>query len=118
LALAPTPPALSFIAVLHAPQQDQSSWVATANPDGLLVRALAGELPPATAALNSGPLLAARRNRDRSALFPPMACSSSVRFPPDVDGGATLAISIEPIGGSASGQRTGPVVFIGAVKAL
>jgi anti-sigma-K factor RskA len=39
-------------------------------------------------------------------------------LPADVGDGATLAISIEPIGGSASGQPTGPVVFIGAVKAL
>ncbi len=37
-------------------------------------------------------------------------------LPPELSEGATLAISIEPLGGSPTQQPTGPVVFVGAVK--
>jgi anti-sigma-K factor RskA len=39
-------------------------------------------------------------------------------LPPDLHDGATLAISIEPLGGSPTQQPTGPVVFVGTVKAV
>jgi anti-sigma-K factor RskA len=39
-------PGPSLIAVLHPPQQDQASWIATAGRSGLVVRALAAAAPP------------------------------------------------------------------------
>jgi DNA end-binding protein Ku len=39
-------------------------------------------------------------------------------LPPDLRDGATLAISVEPLGGSPIQQPTGPVVFVGTVKAV
>jgi anti-sigma-K factor RskA len=38
-------------------------------------------------------------------------------LPADLRDGATLAISVEPMGGSPTQQPTGPVVFTGSVKA-
>jgi anti-sigma-K factor RskA len=35
-----------FVAVLHSPQQDQASWIATAGRSGLVVRAVAAATPP------------------------------------------------------------------------
>ena len=40
------------------------------------------------------------------------------RLPADLRDGATLAISIEPIGGSPTQLPSGPVVYIGSVKAV
>jgi anti-sigma-K factor RskA len=40
------------------------------------------------------------------------------RLPPDLRDGATLAISIEPIGGSPTQLPSGPVVYVGSVKAV
>lgn len=39
-------------------------------------------------------------------------------LPPDLRDGATFAISIEPVGGSPTQQPTGPVGFVGSVKAV
>jgi anti-sigma-K factor RskA len=40
------------------------------------------------------------------------------RLPPDLGDGVTLAISVEPLGGSPTQQPTGPVVFVGTVKTV
>jgi len=39
-------------------------------------------------------------------------------LPPDLRDGVTLAISVEPLGGSPTQQPTGPVVFVGIVNAV
>jgi anti-sigma-K factor RskA len=39
------------------------------------------------------------------------------KLPRNIGAGATLAISIEPPGGSPTGLPTGPVVFMGTLRA-
>jgi anti-sigma-K factor RskA len=39
-------------------------------------------------------------------------------LPSDLRNGATLAISIEPTGGSPTQQPTGPIVYVGSVETV
>ena len=111
-------PGPSFVAVLHSPQQDQASWVATAGRHGLLVRAVTGAAPPADRAFELW-AIAPGATRPRSlGVIPPDGELKLGALPPDLRDGATLAISIEPVGGSPTQQPTGPVVFVGSVKAV
>ena len=108
----------SFVAVLHSPQQDQASWVATAGRHWLLVRAVTGAAPPVDRAFELW-AIAPGATRPRSlGVIPPDGELKLGVLPPDLRDGATLAISIEPVGGSPTQQPTGPVVFVGSVKAV
>jgi anti-sigma-K factor RskA len=51
-------------------------------------------------------------------VIPPNGELKLSRLPPDLGDGVTLAISVEPVGGSPTQQPTGPVVFVGTVKAV
>ena len=115
--IAVTPaPGPSFVAVLHPPQQDQGSWVATAGPSGLLVRAVTGATPPGDRAFELW-AIAPGATRPRSlGVIPPTGELKLATLPPELRDGSTLAISIEPPGGSPTQQPTGPVVFVGSVK--
>jgi anti-sigma-K factor RskA len=117
--IAVTPaPAPSFVAVLHSPQQDQASWVATAGRSGLVVRAVTTTTPPSDRAFELW-VIAAGATQPRSlGVIPPDGELKLSSLPPDLRDGATLAISIEPVGGSPTQQPTGPVVFVGSVKAV
>ena len=108
----------SFLAVLHPPQQDQAGWVATAGRSGLVVRAVTAATPPTDRAFELW-AIAPGSTRPRSlGVIPPNGELKLSTLPPDLRDGATLAISIEPIGGSPTHQPTGPVVFVGSVKAV
>jgi RNA polymerase sigma factor (sigma-70 family) len=119
IALKPVPPAASFVAILHAPQHEQVNWVAMAGRRGLLVRAAAGATPPPSG-----------RAFELWAIAPGTAIPQSLgviprdgvfrldALPPSVRDGGTLAISVEPPGGSPTKQPTGPVVFVGALSEM
>jgi anti-sigma-K factor RskA len=109
-------PGPSLVAVLHPPQQDQASWVVTAGRSGVLAQPLAGAVPPAGRAFELW-AIAPGGTRSRSlGVIPAGGEIALTPLPAELRDGATLAISIEPIGGSPTGQPTGPVVFVGAVK--
>jgi anti-sigma-K factor RskA len=106
----------SLVAVLHPPQQDQASWVATAGRSGLTVRAVTAATPPGDRAFELW-AIAPGATRPRSlGVIPANGELMLAPLPPDLREGSTLAISIEPVGGSPTQQPTGPVVFVGSVK--
>jgi anti-sigma-K factor RskA len=117
--IAVTPaPGPSFVAVLHPPQQDQASWIATAGRSGLVVRAVTATTPPSDRAFE---LWAIAPGAARPRSLGVIPANGELRLsspPPDLSDGATLAISVEPLGGSPTQQPTGPVVFVGSVKAV
>ena len=117
IALTPAP-GPSFVAVLHPPQQDQASWVATAGRYGFLVRAVAGATPPSDRAFELWAIPPGATRPRSLGVIPANGEFKLVPLPPDLQDGATLAISIEPVGGSPTHQPTGPVVFVGTVQAV
>jgi anti-sigma-K factor RskA len=117
IALAPAPEP-SLVAVLHPPQQDQASWIATAGRSGLVVRAVSAATAPNERVFELW-AIAPGTTRPRSlGIIPPNGELKLSPLPPDLRDGATLAISIEPLGGSPTQQPTGPVVFVGTIKAV
>jgi anti-sigma-K factor RskA len=119
IALKPTPPASSYVAILHAPQYDQPNWVAMAGPRGLLVRAVSGATPPPSGrAFELWAIAPGAAIPQSIGVIPPDGVFHLDALPPSVRAGATLAISIEPPGGSPTKQPTGPVVVTGALSEL
>jgi anti-sigma-K factor RskA len=108
----------SFVAVLHPPQQDQASWIATAGRSGLVVRAVSAATAPNERVFELWAIaLGAARPRSLG-VIPANGELKLSPLPPDLRDGVTLAISIEPLGGSPTQQPTGPVVFVGTVKSV
>jgi len=110
-------PGPSFVAVLHPPQQDQAAWVATAGRQGLVVRTLTGAAPPSDRAFELWAIDPAMTRPRSLGVIPPTGELKLTTLPVELREGSTLAISIEPAGGSPTQQPTGPVVFVGTVKA-
>jgi len=118
VARAPAPVSPPLVALLHAPQQQAASWIATAGRDGLRLRAVANEVPPQARIYE---LWAIPPHATRPEPLGVVAANDTLRLarlPRAATEGATLAISIEPPGGSPTGLPTGPVVFLGALKAI
>jgi anti-sigma-K factor RskA len=119
LYIALTPPAAgpSFVAVLHAPRQEQPAWVATAGGSGLLIRAIAGGAAPSDRAFELWAIAPGSTRPLPLGVIPPDGRLELGTLPSAIRNGATLAISIEPKGGSPTGEPTGPVVFSGTLVA-
>ena len=117
IGLAPAP-GPSFVAVLHPPQQDQANWVATADRSGLLVRSVSAATAPNERVFELWAIAPGSASPRSLGVIPANGELKLSPLPPDLRDGATLAISIEPLGGSPTRQPTGPIVFVGTVKAV
>jgi len=117
--IAVTPvPGPSLVAILHPPQQDQASWIATAGRSGLVLRAVTTATPPSDRAFELWAIAPGATQPRSLGVISPNGELKLSRLPADLRDGATLAISIEPIGGSPTQLPSGPVVYIGSVKAV
>ena len=117
IAVAPPAAAPSFVAVLRAPQQDQPAWVATAGGNGLLVRAVAGGAAPVDRSFELWAIAPSAKQPLSLGVIRADGRLELGALPAAIRDGGTLAISIEPKGGSPTGQPTGPVVFVGTLVA-
>jgi anti-sigma-K factor RskA len=113
-------PAANYVAMLHAPQQqDQTSWVATVGRDGLTIRTVAAATPPAGRAFELWAIAPGATIPQAIGVIPESGVLRVASLPPDVRLGTTLAISVEPPDGSPDQHKpSGPVVFVGAVESL
>jgi anti-sigma-K factor RskA len=119
IALKPVSPAPSFVAILHAPQHEQANWVAIGGRRGLLVRAAEGAIPPPSGrAFQLWAIAPGAAIPQSLGVIPLDGVFRLDALPPFVREGATLAVSIEPPGGSPTKQPTGPVVFVGALSEM
>ena len=104
-----------FVAVLRGAQAQQLEWVATERGGKVFLQSLTGATAPAGKALE---LWAIPAGSGRP--VPVGLIAAQGRFSGKLPEGAradavTLAISIEPDGGSPTGQPTGPVVSTGTL---
>jgi len=117
--IAVTPvPGPSLVAILHPPQQDQASWIATGGRAGLVLRAVTTATPPSDRAFELWAIAPGATQPRSLGVISPNGELKLSRLPADLRDGATLAISIEPIGGSPTQLPSGPLVYIGSVKAV
>jgi anti-sigma-K factor RskA len=114
IALATPGPGPRYVAVLHAPQQAQASFLATGGRRGLLLRAVTKQSPPSDRGFELWAIPPGAEPRSLG-IIPPDGRIEIGRLPVSLRDGMTLAISIEPKTGSPTGQPTGPVVFVGTV---
>jgi anti-sigma-K factor RskA len=117
IAIAPAP-GPSFVAVLRPPQQDQASWVVAADRSGLVVRAVSGATAPSERVFELWAIAPGAARPRSLGVIPANGELKLSPLPPDLRDGVTLAISVEPLGGSPTQQPTGPVVFVGTVRAV
>lgn len=110
----------NYVAMLHSPQlQDQTSFVATIGRDGLTIRTVASTNPPAGRAYELWAIAPGATTPQALGMISASGVLRLASLPPDVRLGATLAISVEPPGGSPDQHKpSGPVVFVGAVEAF
>jgi anti-sigma-K factor RskA len=118
IALTPIPLATRYVAVLHAPQRNQAAWLATTGSEGLTVRAMAEQHPPTGRAFELWAIVPGAPQPQPLGVVPADGVLRVATVPASVRSGMTLAISVEPPGGSPTGVPTGPVVFIGGVQPL
>ena len=111
-------PGPSLVAILHPPQQDQASWIATAGRSGLVLRAVTAATPPSDRAFELWAIAPGATQPRSLGVISPNGELKLSRLPADLRDGGTLAISIEPIGGSPTQLPSGPLVYIGSVKAV
>jgi anti-sigma-K factor RskA len=114
VAIPSSPP---LVAGLHAPQNEAADWIATVSPKGLSLLAVARQNPPAQRVFELWAVTKPGSAPRALGVIPSDGKFQLAALPHDVGPGATLAISVEPPGGSPTGQPTGPVVFVGVLRA-
>lgn len=115
IVLAPPTAGPNLVAFLHVPSDPTPVWLATAGRDGLTLQAVGNHPAPSDRDLQLWTIPASGGRPE-----PLGVISASGRLvvpgpPAGVTAGATLAISVEPKGGSPTGQPTGPVAFVGTI---
>ena len=114
--IAVTPPSRPLIAALHGPQVQTADWVATLGRDGLHLAAVGREAPPSARVYELWAIAKGKSRPVPLGVIPASGQFQLAYLPSGMGQGTTLAISIEPPGGSPTGQPTGPVVFVGELK--
>lgn len=119
LARPPAPPAASRVAVI-ASRQGAPRWVISVRGARMHMRAVGSEPPPQGKSYQLWMLPGGGAKPVSLGLLPASGAASE-RLPAPLlrtlRKAATLAVSVEPAGGSPTGQPTGPVVFTAALVA-
>lgn len=107
----------TLVAGLHTPQAKAAEWIATLGPGGMRLVAVAGETPPEARSFELW-AIAKQGARPRALGVIPAGGRLLLSAPPrELAPGTTLAISVEPKGGSPTGLPTGPIAFVGVLEA-
>ena len=112
----PVQSASPLVAVLQSSKTQTAGWVAILGPSGLRLAELTREKPPAAHAYELWGIAAHATRPVPLGVIPANGQMQLAALPKSLSTGATLAISIEPPGGSPTGLPTGPVVFAGVLQ--
>ena len=113
--LAPRPAGPELVALLHGPTGEAPVWMATVGPQGLTLQAVAAHPLGADRDFELWAIAPGGKVPRSLGVIPADAKLVRGNLPGEVATGGTLAISIEPKGGSPTGQPTGPIVYVGAL---
>jgi anti-sigma-K factor RskA len=106
-----------FVAVLRSAEAQTPEWVATERHGQVFLRSVGGADAPAGKTLELWAIPASSGRPVPVGLIAPQGRFSGKIPGTAGKGDVTLAISVEPEGGSPTGQPTGPVVSVGALIA-
>jgi anti-sigma-K factor RskA len=112
----PAPITSPLVAVLKSSKTQSAGWIAVLGPNGLRLSQLTGERPPAAHAYELWGIVPRATRPVPLGVIPASGEMRLAALPKGVLVGATLAISIEPPGGSPTGLPTGPVVYAGVLR--
>jgi len=113
----PLQSAAPMVAVLQSSQTQSAGWVAVLGPGGLRLSKLTRQAPPQAHAYELWGIAPHTTRPVPLGVIPASGEMRLAELPQGVGAGATLAISIEPPGGSPTGHPTGPVVYTGVLRA-
>jgi anti-sigma-K factor RskA len=108
----------TYMAVLDAPKSAAPGFIAAGGPRRLVVRELAGVAPPPEHVFEVWAIFPNLQRPQPLGVIPADGVLRIDALPTVAYLGATLAVSIEPIGGSPTGQPTGPMVYSGTVRTM
>lgn len=113
-----TAPATVYVSLLKLPESTMQ-WTLSVRPDASEVKAMASGEYPALGEHSLELWLITDAGPVSLGLLPTTG-TGTMKMPPSVKGDQlTLAVSLEPVGGSPTGQPTGPVLTSGpAIKAV
>ncbi|HLY05266.1 MAG TPA: anti-sigma factor [Rhizomicrobium sp.] len=111
------PSSSTTVAVLQSSQTRSAGWVALLGPSGLRLSELTRQTPPAMHAYELWSIAPHTTRPVPLGVIPATGEMRVAVLPEGVGAGATLAISIEPPGGSPTGLPTGPIVYTGVLRA-
>jgi anti-sigma-K factor RskA len=106
-----------LVAGLHAPNQEAANWVVTIGSNGLSLLAVSRENPPPKRVFELWASVKPGSPMRALGVIPAGGELRVAALPRNIGPGATIAISVEPLGGSPTGLPTGPVAFIGVLRA-
>ena len=111
-----TPPAIgpSYVAVLHAPQQQQPAFVATGGGNGLLIHAVAQETAPADRGFELW-AIPPGASPTSLGLMPADGRLERGSLPTPLSAGVVLAITVEPKTGAPHAAPSSAPVFLGTL---
>jgi anti-sigma-K factor RskA len=118
LVVARPPTGPHYMAVLGAPGQQTPGFVVMGGHGEIVAHALSGAAPPADRAFELWAIYPNVSRPQALGVFPANGVLRVKDFPTEVLAGASFAVSVEPPGGSPTGQPTGPVVYVGKLRAL
>jgi anti-sigma-K factor RskA len=108
----------TYVAVLESSKTTVPGFVAAGGPRRLVVRELAGIAPPRNRSFEVWAIFPYLPRPQALGVIPANGVLRINTLPAVVYLGATLAVSVEPAGGSPTGQPTGPVVYSGTVRTM
>lgn len=115
--IATIPAVPPLVAGLHAPQSVAANWIATVGSNGLRLAAVGRETPPEARVFELWSIAKSGAQPRPLGVISTGGSLHLAAAPSDIGPGSTLAISVEPVGGSPTGSPTGPIVFVGVLKA-
>ena len=114
----PIAPASPLVAVLHSAQSQNAGWIAVLSQNALRLSEITTEEPPAAHAYELWGISPHAARPVPLGVVPANGQLRLASMPSGVGAGATLAISIEPPGGSPTGLPTGPVIYTGVLRKI
>jgi anti-sigma-K factor RskA len=108
----------TYVAVLEGSKSSTPGFIVAGGPRRLIVREIAGVTPPQGRSFEVWAIFPNVPRPQALGVMPANGVLRVSKLPTVAYVGATLAVSVEPIGGSPTGQPTGPVVFSGTVRAM